>query len=103
MKTETFSYLPPLSREQVIKQLRYFLNNGWIPGIEYTDRAHASNAYWSWWKLPLFGVKTPDETLAEIEACKAAHPGCFVRVTAYDSQRQGQVMGFVVHNPANSE
>ncbi|MBI5053296.1 MAG: ribulose bisphosphate carboxylase small subunit [Chloroflexi bacterium] len=103
MKTETFSYLAPLSNEQIAQQIQYFLNQGWIPGIEYTVQIDPTTAYWNWWKLPLFSAKTPSEALTEIESCKAAHPGCFIRVTAYDNNRQGQVMGFVVHRPRGGE
>jgi ribulose-bisphosphate carboxylase small chain len=99
MKTETFSYLPPLSREQVTLQIQYFMRNGWIPGIEYNARPDSTTAYWDWWKLPLFGVRSPDEVLGEIQACQAAHPDSYIRLTAYDSARQGQVMAFIVRRP----
>lgn len=52
MRTETFSYLPPLTDEQIEKQIAYILRNGWIPAIEYTDRPGPTNHYWTLWKLP---------------------------------------------------
>jgi ribulose-bisphosphate carboxylase small chain len=30
---ETFSYLPPLSDEQIAKQVDYIVNNGWVPTL----------------------------------------------------------------------
>jgi len=99
MKTETFSYLPAFGREQIEKQVQYFLKNNWIIGIEYTTAPNPALAYWDWWRLPLFSMKTVDEIMAEIESCKAAHGGCYIRLTSYDSTRQTQVMSFVVHNP----
>ncbi len=101
MKTETFSYLPPLTPEQVRKQLRYILDNGWIPGIEFTAQPGAQNTYWSWWKLPLFNARTPEDVWAEIEACRAAHPDCYIRLSAYDSARQLEAMSFVVAQPSS--
>ncbi len=102
MKTETFSYLPPLTPEQVRKQIHYLLKNGWIAGIEFAKPTEISNTYWSWWKLPLFNAQTPDDIWAEIEACRAIHPDCYIRLTGYDRSRQAQVMSFVVYQPEKS-
>ncbi len=102
MKTETFSYLPPLTPEQVRKQIHYLLNNGWIAGIEFAKPGEISNTYWSWWKLPMFNAHTPEEIWTEIEACRTAHPDCYIRLTGYDRSRQAQVMSFVVYQPEKS-
>lgn len=99
MKTETFSFLPPFTTEQIAKQIQFFAQQGWIAGIEYCAQPDASTAFWNWWKLPMFGVQAPAPVLAEIKACQAAHPNSYIRLTAYDSQRQGQVMAFVVSQP----
>jgi len=99
MKTETFSYLPTFTREQVEKQIQYFLKMNWVVGIEYTSQPDPKLAFWDWWKLPLFNVRTVGEIMSEIEACKAANDGCYIRITSYDNARQTQVMGFVVHKP----
>jgi ribulose-bisphosphate carboxylase small chain len=103
MKTETFSYLPPLSGEQVTGQIQYFIRQGWIAGIEFSEQPDARTAFWHWWKLPMFGFQSPEEVLTEIQACQAAHPDSYIRLTAYDSQRQGQVMAFVVKQPAQPD
>jgi len=100
MKTETFSYLPALTSEQIEKQIQYFLNNGWVVGIEFSSRPGPALAFWDWWKLPLFNMRSVDEIMAEIEACKANHMDCYIRMTSYDNTRQSQVMSFVVHRPA---
>ncbi|MDP1545402.1 MAG: ribulose bisphosphate carboxylase small subunit [Anaerolineales bacterium] len=97
MKTETFSYLPTFTREQVEKQIQYFLNNSWVVGIEYTSQPNPSLVFWDWWRLPLFNMKSVGEIMAEVDACKAANPDCYIRITSYDHVRQSQVMGFVVH------
>lgn len=100
MKTETFSYIPPFTNEQIVKQIEYFLKNNWIVGIEYSASPGPTLAYWDWWKLPLFGQHTAENVMAEIEACRKLNPQSYIRVTSYDSARQGQVMSFVVHRPA---
>ena len=99
MKTETFSYLPAFTGEQVEKQVQYFLNNGCVIGIEYSSLPGPALAFWDWWKLPLFNMRSVDEIMSEIEFCKANHPDSYIRITSYDNTRQTQVMSFVVHHP----
>ena len=100
MKTETFSYLPTLTNEQVEKQIQYFLNNSWVVGIEYSSQPGPALPFWDWWKLPLFNMRSVNEIMAEIEACRADHADSYIRITSYDNTRQAQVMSFVVHRPA---
>jgi len=37
--------------------------------------------------------------LTEIQACKTAHPDCFIKVIGYDRRRQTQAVSLVVHQP----
>jgi hypothetical protein len=43
---ETFSYLPPLTSDQIGKQVDYIVENGWTPCLEFaeTNTAYVSNA-----------------------------------------------------------
>jgi ribulose-bisphosphate carboxylase small chain len=88
MKSGTFSYLPPLTPQQVRQQVEYLLGRGWSPAIEHTDAGRAPGSYWSMWKLPMFGEQSADRVLAEAEACRKANPGHLVRVIGYDNLRQ---------------
>jgi ribulose-bisphosphate carboxylase small chain len=97
---ETFSYLPPLTRDQIVKQVDHILGHGLIPAIEHTTRPDPRDSFWSMWKLPLFEARTGQEVLAEIEACLQAHPDSFVKLNGYDPKRQGQAASFVVHRPS---
>jgi len=99
MKTETFSYLPTLTMEQIEKQIQYFLDNDWVVGIEYTSQPDSALAFWDWWRLPLFNMRSVDEIMSEIETCKSKNPETYIRLTSYDNTRQTQVMSFVVHRP----
>ncbi len=99
MKTETFSYLPPLSVDQIRAQIAFFLSNGHVIGVEYSHPSQARRSFWNWWKLPLFTLRTVDEVLAEVHACREAHPDCYIRVTAYDRLQQREVMEFVAYSP----
>ena len=99
LHTETFSYLPTMSDEEVGHQIRYILDNGWIPGIEYTHEPDPANSFWSFWELPLFDAQTPADVQEQLEACRKAHPESYIKLTGYDNERQGQVLSFVVHRP----
>jgi ribulose-bisphosphate carboxylase small chain len=51
------------------------------------------------WKLPLFDTGDPAVVLAELEACRQANPGAYIKVNGYDPARQGQVVSFVAARP----
>ncbi len=88
MRTGTFSHLPPLTAQQVRKQVEHLLERGWSAAIEHTEAARAPGSYWNMWKLPMFGERSAERVLAEGEACRRAHPGHRVRVIGYDNLRQ---------------
>merc|ERR1712039_1124919 len=52
---ECLSYLPPLSDEEISRQIDFF-----------AGPALYENRYWTMWKLPMFGCQSGDEVLAEI-------------------------------------
>jgi len=99
MKLETFSYLPELTAAEVAAQIRSIVGRGLVVGIELTEEPDPYDQYWTLWKLPFFDVGDPEPVLAELEACRRANPGAYVRVSGYDPVRQGQVASFVVHRP----
>merc|ERR1711985_229176 len=108
-KYECLSYLPPLSDEDIAKQVVYLVNQGWSPCIEFASQEEADtnqlffagpalyeNRYWTMWKLPMFGCSDPQQVLNEIEECQKEYPGCRVRVVGFDRVRQVQMAGFIV-------
>lgn len=95
----TFSYLPPLSREQMLKQVEYALGRGWTCSVEHVEHARSSDTYWYLWKLPFFGEMRADSVMAEVEECARECPHDLVRVVAYDRLRQTQGLSFVAHRP----
>ena len=96
---ETFSYLPPLSDAQIAKQLQYMLDQGYIPGVEFSQESEPTQHYWTLWKLPLFNATTTNEILAEVRACRSEYGHCYVRVVGFDNIKQCQVLSFIVHKP----
>jgi ribulose-bisphosphate carboxylase small chain len=96
---ETFSYLPPLTDAQINTQIQYTLDNGFFPAIEFNETSSPKDCYWTMWKLPMFGAKTTQEVLNEVQACRSSYPNCYIRVVAFDNIKQCQVMSFTVHKP----
>jgi ribulose-bisphosphate carboxylase small chain len=97
----TFSYLPPLSDNEIAAQIQYALDRGWAVSIEYTDDPHPRNIYWEMFGLPLFDLHNPDAILDEIRKCRSEHPAVYIRVSAYDRSlgRQTTALSFIVQRP----
>ncbi len=97
----TFSYLPPLSDAQIRAQIQYCLDQEWAVSIEFTDDPHPRNAYWDMWGLPMFDVKDAAGIMHEVNACRAAKGGRYVRVNGYDRRytRQTVAISFIVQRP----
>jgi ribulose-bisphosphate carboxylase small chain len=97
-----FSFLPDLTDGQITQQLEYALGKGWAVGVEYTDDPHPRNTYWEMHGNPMFDLKDPAGILLEINACRKAFPGYYVRVTAFDSTRgvESLRMSYLVNRPA---
>ncbi len=98
MKLGTFSYLPPMTPQQVRQQVEYIVARGWNPAIEHADPQCMAGSYWTMWKLPLFGETSVERILAEAEACRKANPGHVVRLIGYDNVRQTLGAALVVHH-----
>jgi ribulose-bisphosphate carboxylase small chain len=99
----TFSFLPDLTDEQIVAQIRYALDHGWAMSVEHTDDPHPRNAYWEMWGMPLFDLQSEeaDVVLREVRACREAHPDDYLKVIAYDSSkgRQTTALSFIVQRP----
>jgi len=96
-----FSFLPPLTDEQISAQIKYALKNGWAIGIEYTDDPHPRNTFWEMFGNPMFDLKDPAGILMEINNCRKTFPSHYVRVTAFNSTRgiESPTMSYIVNRP----
>jgi ribulose-bisphosphate carboxylase small chain len=117
---ETFSYLPPLTNDQIAKQVDYIVNNGWTPCLEFAEAnlayagnettirfgavasGYQDNRYWTMWKLPLFGCRDSSQVLREVAACQKVFPAAYIRLVAFDAVRQVQITGFLVQRPSQA-
>jgi ribulose-bisphosphate carboxylase small chain len=98
----TFSYLPPLTDEEIKAQLQYSIDNGWALAVEFTDDPHPRNVYWEMWDLPMFDVADAAAVTSEINRCREAYPNHYIRVSAYDASlgRQTTALAFIVNRPS---
>ncbi|GLT69942.1 hypothetical protein SLA2020_420510 [Shorea laevis] len=111
-KFETLSYLPPLSTEQLAKEVDYLLSKNLIPCLEFElehgfvyrehnrSPGYYDGRYWTMWKLPMFGCNDSSQVLKELEECKKAYPSAFIRIIGFDNKRQVQIISFIAYKPA---
>jgi ribulose-bisphosphate carboxylase small chain len=99
----TFSFLPDFSDEDIEKQIKYALKNGWAMMVEYTDDPHPRNSFWEMWKQPEFDLEPDDSetVLKEVNDCREAYPNHYVKLVAYDSSlgRQSSRFSIIVNRP----
>jgi ribulose-bisphosphate carboxylase small chain len=97
-----FSFLPDLTDEQITAQVQYCLDKGWALGIEYTDDPHPRNTYWEMWGNPMFDLKDAAGCVKELNDCRKAHGGLYIRMVAFDSTHGWEAvrLSFIVNRPA---
>ena len=99
----TFSFLPPLTDEQIRKQVEYCMSNGWAVNFEYTDDPHPRNTYWEMWGLPMFDLKDAAAAMYELAECRKVHGGrAYIRLSAFDATLgwESLRLSFITDRPA---
>ncbi|MCK6403288.1 MAG: ribulose bisphosphate carboxylase small subunit [Sphaerotilus natans subsp. sulfidivorans] len=98
-----FSFLPDLTDDEIRAQIQYGLDRGYAWSVEYTDDPHPRNTYWEMHGLPMFDLQDAAGVMAELQQCRAAFPGHYIRMMAFDSTRgvESITMSFIVHRPAS--
>lgn len=96
---ETLSYLPPLTDQQIVKQIQYMISQGYIPAIEFSEDSAPEQHYWTMWKLPLFNCSSPQEVLTEVRECRQEYSNSYIRVAGFDNIKQCQTISFIVYKP----
>jgi len=96
---ETLSFLPPLSDQQIVRQIDYMLAQGFIPAIEFEEDPTPDCHHWTLWKLPLFDARTSNDVLSEVRECRQEYSNCYIRVIGFDNIKQCQTVSFIVYKP----
>lgn len=96
-----FSFLPDLTNQQIAAQIEYCLRQEWAVSIEFTDDPHPRNTYWEMWGMPMFDLHDAAGVMAELRACREAHPDIYIRINAFDSTRGWETvrLSFLVQRP----
>merc|ERR1711933_103337 len=98
-----FSYLPDLSYEEIFLQIKYGLDQCWVPALEYSSFPHPRNYFWEMAGLPLFEMDDMETILDYVESMieLARDTRQYVRLCFYDNKRgiETCVNSFVVHRP----
>ena len=97
-----FSLLPDLTNEQIKKQIEYCIKQGFAVSIEYTDDPHPRNCYWEMWGLPLFDIPDAATIFYELEECRKAHKGMYIKINAFNNARgvESTALSFITDRPA---
>ncbi|EOY21026.1 hypothetical protein QUC31_007152 [Theobroma cacao] len=110
-KFETLSYLPDLSREQLLKEVEYLLRSKWIPCLEFElehgfvyrenhrSTGYYDGRYWTMWELPMFGCTDASQVLKELDEAIKAYSKAFIRIIGFDNKRQVQCISFITYKP----
>jgi ribulose-bisphosphate carboxylase small chain len=97
----TFSFLPDLTDDEIVKQVEYCLHRDWPINIEYTDDPHPRNSYWEMFGLPMFDQRDPAAIMAALDECRKTFPNHYIKINAYDRKkgRETVALSFIVNRP----
>ena len=96
-----FSLLPDLTDDQIKAQIDYCMKMGFAVSIEWTDDPHPRNCYWEMWGLPLFDIPDVATVMYEINECRKAHPGIYIKIAAFSNVRgvESTAVSFMIQRP----
>ncbi len=97
-----FSFLPDLTDAEITAQIDYGLRKGYAWSVEHTDDPHPRNTYWNMYGNPMFDLEDAAGVLQELQDCRKAFPGRYIRMMAFDSTRGVETiaMSFIVNRPS---
>ncbi|PCI58771.1 MAG: ribulose bisphosphate carboxylase small subunit [Methylophilaceae bacterium] len=96
-----FSFLPPLTDDEIRAQVDYAISKGWALSIEWTHDPHPRNVYWEMWGHPMFEIKDGAAIIFDLAACRKACPNAYIKINAFDNTRgvESMVMSYIVNRP----
>lgn len=97
-----FSYLPPLTDDEIRAQIRAAMGRGFTIALEYSDDPHPRNVYWEMFGMPMFDAAGVEEIMTDLARCRESFPQHYIRLCAFDPSlgRQTIALSFIVHRPA---
>lgn len=101
MTNEAMSFLPPLSPEEVTRQVEHILQQGYVPMIEYAEAPSPDEYYWRLWPLPKQDERTVQWVISQLDACRRRYSYAYVKLTAYDTKQSRVVNSFIAYLPSS--
>ncbi len=99
---ETFSFLPPMSPNQVRMQAENILNLGNIPMIEFADNPSPDETYWKMWPIPENTTVTSTTIVSQIDSCARRNPYALIKLSGYSPSEKMYTISFVVKTPLDA-
>jgi ribulose-bisphosphate carboxylase small chain len=83
----TFSFLPELGDEQILREIARAMTRGWALSVEHTRELHPRSVEWELWGAPMLGASRVSAVMDEVKACRVAFPDRWVKLVAFDPAR----------------
>lgn len=96
---ETYSFLPPPSKEMIDAHIDRMLADGLVPLIEYNEDADYQHGFWHQWHLPKNTRATRGLIHQLLRQCVHAHPEKLVRLSGYNPEKRVSEICFIVRTP----
>lgn len=99
-----YSYLQPLSLDDIELQINFLEKEGYAVGLEYTYDPHPRNSYWEMWGKPIFkeeGKRGADDIIFELRELVKCHPNAYQKIVAFDNDKGAESCSsaFLIHRP----
>ena len=96
---ETYSFLPPLTRQQLEDHVAYLFAHKLVPVIEHIEAPSSRTSYWNLWHMPANLELTPQTLLAQLDQCQRMLPYTHIRLSGYDRAQRTCQLCFIVYTP----
>ncbi|MEC9292303.1 MAG: ribulose bisphosphate carboxylase small subunit [Pseudomonadota bacterium] len=96
---ETFSFLPPLTSNQVHMQAQNMLAEGQVPMIEFSDAPTPEEVYWKIWPIPEHKEVSASWVMTQVDACSRRFPYSYVKLSGFDPKKKTYGQSFLVKIP----
>lgn len=96
---ETFSFLPPLSANQIASQVDTLLADDQVLLIEYTENPDVNDLFWKNWQIPEKKDMASTWIVAQLDACARRNPYSYIRLSGYCPTEHKTTQSFIVRAP----
>lgn len=97
---ETYSFLPPPSKEMIDAHIDKILAENLVPLIEYSEDAGSLHGFWHQWHLPINTRPTRILVQQLLRQCVHAHPDTLVRLSGFNTSKRVAEISFIVRTPS---